>query len=293
MSEHTKSIPSIEELCAKVAKTELSSISAVVQKILGIIRDPNASVIKLKEVIEVDPPLSAKMLRRANSAFYGIGRQVTNIQESIVYLGFNTIREMAFSLKVSEFFLSGGTFLDYSRKALWKHSLAVALCAKNIYRSEFREDGNDIYSIALLHDLGIIAEEQTIPDAFVRLLELKAEQGVYNLNTETSLLNYDHAKIAQKLLAFWGFPSLFSELAGGHHNPFIAPTPIARAAMVLFIADQACERAGLGHDCFSPNESLRYTRALGLVDLKEKAVALLVEEVMEELRQMEAEGELF
>jgi hypothetical protein len=109
-------------------------------------RNPNASANELRRVIEVDPPLSARILRRANSASSGLKRSICSIQEAIVLLGFNTVRELAFSLKVAKIFSGGEGRRAELRKRLWKHSLAVALCAKQLYRLEFKERGEGIYS---------------------------------------------------------------------------------------------------------------------------------------------------
>jgi len=285
--------PTLDELVKIVSNSDIASISTVVQRILQIIRHPNSSAMQLKEIIEIDPPLSAKVLRQANSAFYGIGRSVTSIQEAIVYLGFNCIREMAFSLKVSEFFVKGAPVGDYSRKQLWKHSLAVALCAKGIYRGEFREEGDDIYSAALLHDLGIIVEEQMLNDQFVQILAGVRDKGSYSAAAEQAALGYDHMAIGERLLQTWNFPLEFVATIGAHHNPFAAAKNYLRPAVTLFVADVACQQQQIGHDCFAPNERLRSLRAMELVNLTPKAVEIIVKDVQQEIEQMDKDGELF
>jgi len=293
MTEKSGKPPTLDELVKIVSNSDIASISTVVQRILQIIRHPNSSALQLKEIIEIDPPLSAKVLRQANSAFYGIGRSVTSIQEAIIYLGFNCIREMAFSLKVSEFFSKGAPTPGYSRKQLWKHSLAVALCAKGIYRGEFREEGDDIYSAALLHDLGIIVEEQMLNAPFLQILAGLQEKGAYSTAAEQAALGYNHMEIGERLLRAWNFPLEFVTTIGAHHNPFAVAKDYLRPAVTLFIADVACEQQQIGHDCFAPNERLRHRRALELLDLTPKAVEIIVTDVRQEIEQMDKDGELF
>ena len=129
-----KRIPTIDDLLLQAARSELSSLGEIVNKMMKVIRSTNSNANELRLMIEVDPPLSAKVLKRANSAHYGIARNITSIHEAIVFIGFNTVREIVMSLKVAKLFDGDSGQSGFSRMMLWKHSLAVALCCKYLYR---------------------------------------------------------------------------------------------------------------------------------------------------------------
>ena len=126
-----------------------------------IIRDP------IHNIIEVDPPLTAKLLKLANSAFYGYPKTIGEVQEAIVCIGFEAVKELALSQKICELFKKNDLINNYSRISLWKHSLAVAVFSKLLYRREFAKSGENIYVAGLLHDIGHIIMDQFLHDKFL------------------------------------------------------------------------------------------------------------------------------
>ena len=128
-----------------VNKSDISSIKQIVSDILRVIRDEDSSAKDLKDIIERDPPLCARLLKLANSAHYGYAKTISDIQEAIVCIGFDAVKELALNQKVCELFKQENTRHGYSRWQLWQHSSAVAVTSKLIYRREFRERGDDIY----------------------------------------------------------------------------------------------------------------------------------------------------
>ncbi|OGV52950.1 MAG: hypothetical protein A2X49_10695 [Lentisphaerae bacterium GWF2_52_8] len=277
----------------------LSSIGPVVHKVMAILRNPASSATELKEMIEVDPPLCSQVLRRANSAYYGIRRDISSIQEAIVFIGFNAVTELALSLKVGKIFEQEHKVGGYSRKALWKHSLAVALCCKYIYRREFRERGDDIYSTALLHDLGIIAEEQFMPNAFADLIERCVSENASLPKIEEELFGYTHAGVGQRLASHWRLPAEMTAAIMHHEKPPSILPPGAkqsRPALTVCIANYACIRAGFS--CCEPPlppviEEGKYEEALAQLQIPKRALELIITEVQGELKQLQENGELY
>ena len=284
---------SINELVAKVSQSEIASINTVVQKLLEIIRNPNSSAMDLKKEIEVDPPLSAKLLRRANSAYFGVKRKISSIQEAIIFIGFNTVKEMAYSVKVGEFFSKSEEIGGYSRKRLWEHSVAVALLAKNIYRREFLVEGNEIYSLALLHDLGMIVEEQFLPNEFATVIDTVGKGNpTCALDVEQAVLGYTHCAIARRLMESWNFPRETVVPISFHHNPFFADQQLSTSPLTLFVAEQLCARQGLGMDPFIMIDDNGLAKALEMLKLNPKSVEIIAKDVVAEVGKMQEHGAL-
>ena len=95
---------SLADLVHIVESSDIASIKKTVSEIVNVINDPESSAKQLKDIIELDPPLSAKLLRLANSAFYGYTKRITSIQEAIVFIGFDAVKDLALSQKVSQLF---------------------------------------------------------------------------------------------------------------------------------------------------------------------------------------------
>ncbi len=292
-----KRVPTADELISKAAYSELASIGVVVNKIVETVRNPHSSATQLKEMIEIDPPLSAKVLRRANSAFYGIKRNITSIREAIVFLGFNTVREIALNLKVLKFFEDNKAYYSYSRKNMWVHSLAVALFCKFLYRREFRDPGDYIYSAGLLHDIGIIAEEQFTGEYFqVMLKKLNEEQAQYPtiVLAEKAVFGFTHADIGRRLTSVWNIPDDLTKAIGSHHEPFTCDPAHYRHAASIFIADYTCRKRGFGlPEPVAPDEEASLKKCLESLKLIPESIDVIFEDVKSEIESLEARGELY
>jgi len=289
----TSGVPAKESLIAKASVSELATIGPVLSRIVEIIREPDSSISDLKNLIDVDPPLSAKVLRSANSAYYGLRRAVLSIQEAIVFLGFRMLREIALTLKAGKIFESGMETGSYSRKELWKHSLSIALCAKNIYRKEFRQHGDDIYSAALLHDIGIMVIEQFAPETFTGIINTVEEGHLCIEDVEKQLLGYNHADIGMELAVRWNLPAEITKAIGFHHSPLRVPEEFAKPTMVIFVSDYICKTMEIGfHDSTASKEEL-YMKCLERLNLIPENIEIIADEVMEDLKTMEESGDLY
>ncbi|HDY90053.1 MAG TPA: HDOD domain-containing protein, partial [bacterium] len=121
MVKNLKKNNKLNELVKNVNKSDISSIKGVIIRLITVINNPKTSAIDLKNIIEKDPPLASRLLKRANSAYYGFQKKINEIQEAIILIGFDDVIELALSQKVCELFQKDGHFEGYSRTGLWEH----------------------------------------------------------------------------------------------------------------------------------------------------------------------------
>lgn len=279
-------------LLERVEASPLASIKGPVSGILSLISDPAASSFDLLTLIQVDPPLAAKILRVANSSYYAPTKTIGDIHQALIWIGSDTLKEIVLTQKMSELYRGGTPVAGYSRLQLWRHSLAVALLAKTIYRREFGEKGNNAYAAGLMHDLGVIVEDQLLHQEFMRLMQ-ELEDAPRSLSAgETSLFGYDHGLVGRALAESWNFPAELTEGIGFHHNPEGAGEAHRLLAKTLFIADYLMFEQGYGYVAMPlPDREilLQYVRELGL---QWYALRAIVELVREELEKIEQKGYL-
>jgi HD-like signal output (HDOD) protein len=147
-----------------------------VQRVLELTRDVNSMPKDLVEVIDKDPVLTVKILKVVNSAYYSLPKQITSVGHSVVYLGFNTIKNLALSIaaigmlpKTNEAGFDGQQYL--------LHSLATAAIAKQVALKAGDADPMDCFIAGLLHDFGKVVLAQFMPGEFRRALEVSQQQG--------------------------------------------------------------------------------------------------------------------
>jgi len=215
-----------------------------VQRILELSRDINCSPKDLVTVIEKDPVMTMKLLRVLNSAYYSFPKQITSVNQSVVYLGLNTIKNMALS------FAALGTLpqnnaagFDVQRYLL--HSLTTASLAR-LVSQKFKvpdADPTDCYLAGLLHDFGKVVFAQFMPGEFRMAIQRSEDEHISLREAELEMIGSDHTVVGAMLVEKWQFPSGISTLIREHHQP---PTSAVGVAPCLFVANQVSKELGYG-----------------------------------------------
>jgi len=187
-------------LAEQVDASELSSIRSIVSGIISIINDQSSTARDLKHIIEMDPPLTTRVLSIANSALYAPKQKIRDLEQAVIWIGYDALKEIALSQKVCEIFAKGDTIEGYSRAQLWRHSLSVAMLAKMIYRMEFGQRGEDIYICGLLHDIGLIVEDQFAQSEFVTVVRQWLSGKCTLPDAEMRVFGFDHPMIGSAVL---------------------------------------------------------------------------------------------
>lgn len=280
----------LQELIEEVDRSEIASIKKIVSEIVGVINDPSSSAKQLKDIIELDPPLAGRVLHRANSAYFARSRKISDILEAIIWIGFEEVKELALSQTVSKIFEEGQTVYGYSAISLWKHSVAVALCGKLIYRRELGQRGDNAYAAGLLHDIGIIVEDQFLHEDFHQVLKQRDTDEVDMPEAESDLIGFNHAQIGAALTGHWDLPEELVTGIGGHHEPGSITGANNKIAAATFIADQLCQNVDLGFKDTPYHGSDNLEAIRDQLNLTKDGLELIVLEVKKKIEIMEKDG---
>jgi putative nucleotidyltransferase with HDIG domain len=215
-----------------------------VQKILDLTRDINCLPKDLVVVIEKDPVMTMKILRVINSAFYSLPAKITSVNQSVVYLGLNTIKNLALSIAavgmLPRFNTSG---FDIQKYLL--HSLMTAALARQIAVKYARGqvDPGDAYIAGLLHDFGKAVFAQFMAPEFREALARSLEQNIPLHEAELAVIGADHALVGAMLATKWQFPAHLVACIRDHHNMESEPTALMDCVRV---ANQICRMRAVG-----------------------------------------------
>ena len=244
-----------------------------VQKVLDLTRDINCLPKNLVAVIEKDPVMTMKILRVINSAYYSLPNKITSVNQSVVYLGLNTIKNLALSIAavgiLPRFKTSG---FDIQRYLL--HSLTTAAVARQLFMTYAKGQGDpaDAYIAGLLHDFGKAVFAQFMSAEFHEALAMSQEQAIPLHEAETQVIGADHAVVGAMLTTKWQFPAHLVECIRDHHNP-----DAERTAMLdcVRMADQICRKLNFGDagNAWRDNESITAPERFG--DSFDTAIASL------------------
>jgi HD-like signal output (HDOD) protein len=205
----------------------------LIRETLAVLRDPACSAADLVHVLEKEPAISSKVLKAANSVFFGTPKSITSLKAAIVRLGNHNISRIALSASLGG--SGGGHWAEF-----WKHSIAVAMLARHIGRftgAYTKQEEEEIFSMGLLHDLGAMIEMDS--GEFKRMVE-GMQGGAQTLSeTETRVLGFDHGRLGRVVAELWNFPGDLVDAIACHHQPELSKD-FYRKVIVIHLADLVC-----------------------------------------------------
>ncbi len=233
----------IDEAIAKIE--DIPTISAILGEILQITSSEKSSLKDLSRLIYADQAIATKVLKMANSSFYGFTQQVKSIDRAIVILGFDEVRSIAMAMSVFEsiYLKKGGAY--YNRLRSWNHSMLCGFGTR-ILADMFIKDKEleaELFVGGLIHDIGKVIIDRYFPKEFAKILELVEQESLSIEFAEREVLSFDHALIAGNLLKKWKFPDQLRDMVIFHHHPENAPHNKMHIALI-FLADLMCHELG-------------------------------------------------
>jgi putative nucleotidyltransferase with HDIG domain len=222
------------------AMVALPTLPLVASRLLEAVARPDTDSATVGRILALDPALTARTLRLANSDFYGFPRKVGSVDLAVVVLGANTIRDLVLSASIFPS-LDGP---DGTMEGLWNHSLACGVAARSLAdRRRYRLSG-EAYAAGILHDIGKVVLRQADPDRFQAVLAMARDQEQPMEEAERGLFGSTHAEVGAWLAERWGLPAELVEAIACHHRPEAAVRNPELAALV-HVANCLTERAGL------------------------------------------------
>lgn len=273
----------VSRLVSKI--DEISTLPQVLRKVLRVASNPNAGASDLQAILKSDPALTSKILKLANSAYYGLAQEVTNVKRAVIFLGFKTIKNLVFAASVCEIFKSKEDIGGYSRELLWKHSVVVAILSKTISQRAGLNVGEDIFTTAILHDIGIIMEDQYLNKEFRGVVSHPhiGERGLNDI--EQAELGFDHAFLGEQVSIRWKLPKEISKIIAYHHKPQNAPEEIRRSASIIYIADAISNANKIGYVTNSRISKTVFQFAMDAVGFKKNDIAIIINDLPEEIKK--------
>lgn len=206
-----------EEILEALQGIELLSSPAM--GALQLVDDPDVDSARLGQAIEVDPALTANVLRFANSAYFGGRSEVNTVRDALVRLGMKTISRMLYMSVGSQLAPQEVQGYDMEPGALWDHMVSAAVATELLARELKIQAPAQAFTAALLHDIGKLVLGTNLHVDVVPILDLAEQMDIPFQEAETRLLGINHAEVGAELMRVWNLPESLSEAIGWHLNP--------------------------------------------------------------------------
>jgi putative nucleotidyltransferase with HDIG domain len=262
---------------------DLPPMPQVVIKIQQLMADPNSMTKQVSDVIESDQAIAAKVLKIANSAFYGLSGKVSSIQHASIVLGYRTLGEIVNMAAFSGALEKKMPGYGYEAEDLWKHSLAVAFISKMIAVKKNKNLVNEAHTAGLIHDVGKVVFDKHILANKDQIDRYTTEEQKTYFDAERHFFGFDHAEIASDICKKWKIPEKITLAIKCHHRPSLSNGDVL--SYILHLADYIATKGGIGYD----NDDVLYQFEEGAVDFlgfKQDDVREIMQQAMESAIQL-------
>ena len=256
----------------------LPSMPQVLVQLIDSCHEADIDLPAIAQIVNKDAAISAKLLQLVNSAFVGARRSFTNVEQAVVYLGGNTVRNLAISLSVQQVFrrVESNGLLSIDR--FWHHSYVSALLARNIATATSYPEPSEAYLAGLLHDIGKLLLWMAFPGKYAPLLlkGVRCHNGRLAF-LEEEKLHVNHCSAGAWLCEQWRMPTLIADAIRYHHHPLDEVEQALPLTRIASLADLLSHSSTTGEDCLDA--------AARFFDLSATQVKALYEGIDEEIEE--------
>lgn len=274
---------SVEEIVDRVGS--LPPLPDTVLKLMNVMADPHSTVDNIVDTIKYDQAVTGEMLRLCNSAYFGLSRKVTSLNDAMVYLGTVKVLHLVMSVHTNSMFAREQKGYGLEPGVLWRHSVAVALASTLVAQRLKLADTNLVFTAGLLHDIGKVVLNEYVADEFVEIIRHVTDDHMSFVEAEHQVLGFSHEEVGAMIAEKWKLPDAIVRCIRFHHEPAKLDPPDILVDTV-YLADCLCLLLGigLGEDglCYRADPAVMERH-----ELHERDLELIGAQMMTELRRIE------
>jgi HD-like signal output (HDOD) protein len=226
-------MPTAQALLKKFG--DMKTLPHVAIRLTKLLSNENTTMQEFERLIKMDPTLVLRLLRVVNSPYYGVREKIDSISRAVVFVGMKSLRNMIVTTALKEVFQKSPHEDIFSRAHLWLHCATVSICSQMISERIFRQAGDDAYLCGILHDIGMIIEDQVAQDLFLETCKAYTPDTKPFTEYEREVIGADHCEIGYLLGCEWKLSVEVREGIKNHQNEEgISPSSIAG---IIQIAD--------------------------------------------------------
>jgi len=202
---------------------DLPALPTIVARILKETESPDACAQTIERMIGSEQALASKVLRVVNSAYYGLSGQVTSLQQAIVILGMQQVRNLVLSVSAISSIKPRTPRQHETMKQFWLHSFGTAAATQIIAkRKNFRvHDMETAFVGGLLHDIGRLFLFCNFTQTYDQVIKYAEQKKLPVESAELKLLGLCHSEVGSQMATQWKLPANLVKMIAAHEGPFV------------------------------------------------------------------------
>ena len=223
----------------------LKPIPAVVNQILEAAEDPNSSMEDIAKVILYDPSTTATVLKMCNSAYFGLPTKIDSVHDAVTLLGIDQVVDMVLLKAGAANFTNDQSGYGLNEGELWTHAVSSALIARHLAEKTETKNTHQIFTAALIKDIGKVILDRFVGEAFGRINHLVETMDMSFKEAEKNVIGIDHAEIGGIVAKMWDFSFDMQFIIKNHHMESDSARDHTETKIV-YVADSICMMMGIG-----------------------------------------------
>ena len=232
----------LEEIILKTV--DIPGFPPVAMKVLHLTDNDYSSLNELEEIIVSDQSFTSRLLRIANSPYYGRGKVIETISTAIIFIGFSTMKKLVIAASLKDLHKKFGLL----EQRLWEHSLGTSIAASLIATETQMAKPDEALIAGLIHDIGKTVLNNSIPESYTRVIERVYEEEVSFMEVEDDLLGFNHCSVGGLIARRWKLPESLEVVIKHHHTkafPAFEGNSFEALCEVVKAADAICLNLGI------------------------------------------------
>lgn len=245
----------LESLALRVKRSEnLPVLPQVASTVLKMADDPRTGAKDLERTIERDMSLATKILKVANSSYYGMSN-ISSIGRAVSVLGINTVRSLVVSLAYQQM-VSGRTASQlFQRSEFWSHSLGVGITARVVSKMILPQKAEELYLAGLMHDVGMLVLDRFLPAEFDSAIKMSREEKISMAQAEEAVFGYNHAQVGGLLAERWGLsPAICNAVT--YHHAVAQDDEHCNTTSIIAVANGLAHQSGLSNHAHGSTQEI-------------------------------------
>ncbi len=195
----------------------LPTLPVIASRLLNMLDSKTVSMADISKIIVVDPALTSRILKIANSPYYGMRNRIDTIKLALVILGINEIKNVLLSISLFRTFSMDDEEFQFDSKTFWIHSMATAHFAKKLAKDFRLKSHGEDFTAGLIHDIGKLIIAQYFTEFIPDIRKTMQKESIPNYEAEEKILGLSHMDIGAWLAEKWKLPAHLIQTIRFHH----------------------------------------------------------------------------
>ena len=257
---------------------DLPAMPHIAAQVLERLSDDDSDSREINRLITKDQALAARVLKVANSPFYGASRSISTLNDAIVFMGFESIRSLVMTAVLKGIYSKVGL----AEKLLWEHSVGCGLAARKIAVEIRYRRREEAYLAGLMHDVGKTALFLHAPEAMAIIMEDVYNEGSNFFEMEERMFGFNHARVGGAIANKWCFAADIEAAIADHHQRKPGKSP-ADLTQIISAANAVCHKLSVG-PTRKPDLDLEQLASFKALGLTSERIENILSEVVEALQ---------